>query len=69
MKDYGVIVEKPHVDWNQMQLMKNKAVTGLTSGVEGLFKKNKIEYLLGWGSFKDANTIAVNKSDGETAEV
>jgi dihydrolipoamide dehydrogenase len=69
MKDYGVIVDKPHVDWNQMQLMKNKAVTGLTSGIEGLFKKNKIEYLLGWGSFKDSNTIKVDKAEGGAEEV
>jgi dihydrolipoamide dehydrogenase len=30
---------------------KEKAVTGLTGGIEFLFKKNKVDYLKGWGKF------------------
>ena len=29
-------------DWDVMQGAKNKAITGLTAGIEGLFKKNKV---------------------------
>jgi dihydrolipoamide dehydrogenase len=39
--NYGVIVEKYHVDLPKMMAQKDKAVSGLTKGVEGLFKKYK----------------------------
>ena len=29
---------------------KSKSVDGLTKGIEGLFKKNKVTYARGWGS-------------------
>ncbi|KAI9322945.1 dihydrolipoyl dehydrogenase [Zopfochytrium polystomum] len=41
-----------------------KSVAGLTRGVEGLFKKNKTEYVKGWGKLLDANTVAVDGLDG-----
>ena len=37
---------------------KQSAVTGLTGGIEYLFKKNKVDYLKGWGKFESANDIA-----------
>ncbi|NBT38735.1 MAG: dihydrolipoyl dehydrogenase, partial [Proteobacteria bacterium] len=47
---------------------KAKGVEGLTKGIEFLFKKNKVTYIKGFGSFKDKNTISVtdqsnNKKD------
>jgi len=32
-------------------------VTSLTKGIEGLFKKNKVTYIKGLGSFFDKNTM------------
>jgi dihydrolipoamide dehydrogenase len=51
--------------------MKNKssAVTGLTGGIEYLFKKNKVDYVKGWGKFKDANTIVSDLIAGGTSEL
>jgi dihydrolipoamide dehydrogenase len=42
-----------------MMSHKAKGVEGLTKGIEFLFKKNKITYIKGFGSFKDKNTISV----------
>jgi dihydrolipoamide dehydrogenase len=47
---------------------KAKGVEGLTKGIEFLFKKNKVNYIKGFGAFKDKNTISVtddanNKKD------
>lgn len=39
---------------------KEKIVSQLTGGIEFLFKKNKVDYVKGWGSFKNANTISAN---------
>jgi dihydrolipoamide dehydrogenase len=43
---------------------KEKAVKGLTSGIEYLFKKNKVDYVKGWGKFSSANEIEVDVSGG-----
>ena len=39
---HGVIVAGAHIDIPKMMAQKDKAVMGLTKGVEGLFKKNKV---------------------------
>ena len=46
-------------------LMKTKetAVDGLTKGIEGLFKKNKVTYVKGWGKITNTNEITVKKLD------
>ena len=43
---------------------KNTAVTGLTRGIEGLFKKNKVAYHKGTGKFLNASEIEVTGLDG-----
>jgi dihydrolipoamide dehydrogenase len=48
---------------------KDKAVTGLTSGIEFLFKKNKVDYVKGWGKFKSAHEINVDGIDGKQSVV
>ena len=48
---------------------KDKAVVGLTSGIEFLFKKNKVDYLKGWGKFESAHDIGVNLSDGGSTQI
>lgn len=55
--DVSVNVEK-------LQAAKEKAVKGLTSGVEMLFKKNGVTYLKGHGSFVDDHTLSVKPIDG-----
>ena len=45
-KDYGVEVSDVKIVLPQMMKQKDKAVAGLTSGIEGLFKKNKVSFNL-----------------------
>ena len=54
-------IETGEVKLNIEKMMKNKdkAVTVLTKGVEFLFKKNKITYFKGTGSFKSSNQISI----------
>ncbi|WP_018990157.1 dihydrolipoyl dehydrogenase [Aromatoleum toluclasticum] len=48
---------------------KNKVVDQLTSGIKGLFKKNKVTFLAGHGSFESAGADGyVVKVGGETVE-
>src|SRR3569623_803121 len=38
-KDHGIVFDGVSVDFSQMMKLKDQAVTGLTKGIEGLFKK------------------------------
>lgn len=51
------------VDLGKMMKAKEKAVKGLTMGIEGLFKKNKVDYVVGKGKITGPNTVtaALNK--------
>lgn len=48
---------------------KETSVSGLTKGIEFLFKKNNVEYIKGTGTFKDEHTVAVNLVDGGETSV
>ena len=42
MESYGVVIKDLSFDIKKMMAQKDKAVRGLTAGVEGLLKKNKV---------------------------
>lgn len=48
---------------------KDDAVTGLTKGVEFLFKKNGVEYIKGTGTFVDEHEIKIALNDGGETSV
>ena len=61
-------IEVGEVKFNLDKMMKNKekAVTVLTKGIEFLFKKNKVTYFKGIGSFKSTNEISILAQGKET---
>ena len=64
-------IETGEIKLNLEKMMKNKdkAVTVLTKGVEFLFKKNKVTYFKGAGSFKNQNQISIiNNKEKTTIE-
>ncbi|GAB4813648.1 hypothetical protein N2152v2_000694 [Parachlorella kessleri] len=61
---HGILVDNPRIDMGALMAQKNKAVTGLTKGVEGLFKKNKVQYVKGWGKLAGPNDVEVSLLDG-----
>jgi dihydrolipoamide dehydrogenase len=58
---FDCVVQGVSVDLPAMMQSKEKAVEGLTSGIESLFKKNKVNYAKGKGS---PNLVKVTKFDG-----
>jgi dihydrolipoamide dehydrogenase len=56
---FGVKTGKVELDLAVLQGEKATAVKELTGGIEFLFKKNKVEWLKGAASFKDAHTVDV----------
>ena len=59
MTKFGVKLGKVELDLAAMQAEKAGAVKELTGGIEFLFKKNKVDWLKGFATFKDAQTVEV----------
>jgi dihydrolipoamide dehydrogenase len=55
----GLKGKAPSVDWKQMQAYKDEVIGQNTKGIEFLFKKNKIDWLKGWGSIPEAGKVKV----------
>lgn len=52
-----------------MMKAKDTSVTGLTKGIEFLFKKNGVEYIKGTGSFASEHEVKVALNDGGETSV
>ncbi|EFJ05528.1 hypothetical protein SELMODRAFT_270051 [Selaginella moellendorffii] len=60
---HGVKVSGVDIDVAAMMAQKEQAVSGLTKGIEGLFKKNKVTYVKGSGKIVSPNEVAVELVD------
>src|SRR5690554_5932181 len=61
---HGFRAGKVEVDVGAMIGRKDEVVSGLTRGVAGLFKKNKIEWVRGFGRLASSDTVEVESSKG-----
>ena len=61
----GIEVGDIKLNLDKMMKSKDKAVTVLTKGVEFLFKKNKVTYFKGYGSFKSQNEISIKDNENK----
>ncbi|KAI8808532.1 hypothetical protein BJ742DRAFT_853336 [Cladochytrium replicatum] len=68
-KKRGIDVSGISLNLETMLGQKEKSVTTLTRGIEGLFKKNKTDYIKGTGSFVGPNELAVEGIDGTNSVV
>jgi len=66
---HGVKVGQVEIDIPAMMAQKEKSVTGLTKGIEGLFKKNKVTYVKGAGKIISGNEVSVDLLDGNSSIV
>ena len=66
--EYGIKV-KPELDLKTMMNRKDKVVLDLTKGIEGLFKKNKVTYVVGTGVIKSASEVVVGKETLKTKRI
>ncbi len=65
----GLKGKSPSVDWKQMQAYKEEVIEGNTKGIEFLFKKNKIDWLKGWGSIPAAGKVKVGDEVHDTKNI
>jgi dihydrolipoamide dehydrogenase len=66
---HGINVENVGLDLSAMLKRKSKIVTQLTTGIAGLFRKNKVQHLKGLGRFKSPHEIEVVDADGQATVV
>ena len=54
----------PKLNLPQMMAQKAESVAALTKGIEFLFRKNKVEWIKGWGRLAGAGRVVVKAADG-----
>ncbi|WP_200980175.1 dihydrolipoyl dehydrogenase [Echinicola sp. 20G] len=62
--DYGISVKEAEADFGGMVKRSRGVANGMSKGIQFLFKKNKIEQLLGWGKVKPGKKVEVEDKDG-----
>ena len=55
----------PKLNLVQMMKQKGESVTALTKGIEFLFKKNKVDWVKGFGRIAGAGKVEVTAEDGQ----
>jgi dihydrolipoamide dehydrogenase len=70
-KEWGLTLGEAAIgiDMDQVQARKDKIVKGLTSGVEFLFKKNKIDWIKGSGRLAGKGKVEITEGDKQTISV
>ena len=68
--DFGFTFDNLAFDWSKVISRSRGVANKLAGGIEFLFKKNKIAYIVGEASFRDGRTVVAKKADGteETLE-
>ena len=65
----GLKAKAPTVDWEKMLAYKDSTIEQNTKGIEFLFKKNKIDWLKGWGSIPEAGKVKVGEETHEAKNI
>lgn len=66
---YGIKSKGVEMDVGAMIKSKDKTVSELTKGIEGLFKANQVEWLQGKGQLTGTNSVKVKPHDGDAYDV
>ncbi|KAF0693391.1 Aste57867_15644 [Aphanomyces stellatus] len=67
-KAVGITADNVSIDFDKLMASKEKTVKILTGGIEGLFKKNKVDYIKGYGKIvaKGQVSVALNAGGNQT---
>jgi len=61
----GIGVGTPKIDLKKMMAHKDKVVAANTQGIAFLFKKNKVDHIIGTGAIAGPGTVEVTGKDGK----
>ncbi|MEL6773417.1 MAG: dihydrolipoyl dehydrogenase [Pseudomonadota bacterium] len=68
-KTMGIKAKEIEIDVPQMLKFKQQAIDSNTQGIEFLFKKNKVEYVQGWGEIVSPTQVKVGEQVLETKNI
>lgn len=63
--EFGMQFDNLSYDWSEVVGRSRKVADRLAGGVEFLFKKNKVDYLRGFGSLEGPGKVGVTDKDGK----
>jgi len=66
--ELGFEVSGLKINWGNILARKDKIVKKHAKGIEFLFKKNKVEWVQGWGRYEGPGRVSVEK-DGKKAQI
>ncbi len=66
---HGIVVKDLELDLDAMMDHKDGVVEALTTGIAGLFKKNKIDHLRGLGRIEEPGIVSVMPETGDAIRV
>ncbi|XP_012265669.2 dihydrolipoyl dehydrogenase, mitochondrial [Athalia rosae] len=64
LQERGILVDNVKLDLDKLLQQKSNVVKALTSGIAGLFKKNKVEWVKGHGKITGKNQVSALNPDG-----
>ena len=67
--DYGIIVTEGKADFNGVVKRSRGIADGMSKGIQFLFKKNKIDVIMGYGKLKPGKKIEVTSADGKVSMI
>ena len=62
--EWGVAYSDPSIDIDKVRAWKNSVVEKNTTGLGELVKRRNINYIRGWATFKSANSLSIQLTDG-----
>jgi dihydrolipoamide dehydrogenase len=65
-EEEGIRVENPSLNYPKVIERKNGIVNRHAKGIEGLFKKNKVEWVKGYGRLLGRGRVEARAADGST---
>lgn len=69
-KDQGILCDNPRLDYPKVIERKNQIVNKHAKGIEFLMKKNKVDWIKGYGTLKGVGKVEVRSEQGtKTLEV
>ena len=68
-KEIGIETGKPKLNLKAMMAHKDSVVDANTKGIEFLFKKNKVDHLIGHGTIKSATEVSIKPTKGKAKTV
>ena len=65
--DYGIEVGESKANFGEMVKRSRGVANGMSKGIEFLFKKNKIDKIMGFGKLASKESVQVTDAEGKTA--